>query len=59
MKKITFLLLLFGISWQMDAQCIRTSEYGNITSNNLGLPQTITTCAYSTIEYSTIAGLLV
>jgi hypothetical protein len=65
MKKITLLrwhnlvmlLLLLTYSFS-SAQCIRTAEFGNVVSNNLGQPQTVTTCAYG-IEYSTVANLLV
>ncbi|TBX70172.1 T9SS type A sorting domain-containing protein [Flavobacterium silvisoli] len=65
MKKITlrrghnlallFFLLMYSFS---SAQCIRTAAFGSAVSNNSGVAQTITTCAYAT-EYSTVTGLLV
>ncbi|WP_338378480.1 fibronectin type III domain-containing protein [uncultured Flavobacterium sp.] len=68
MKKITikqmkFFLILFGYFatslLTTNAQCIRTTAFGTVTSNNSGLQQGITTCAYSTVEYSTVNGLIV
>ncbi len=66
MKKITFkqmlpLMILFGFFSttfvSLNAQCIRPNAFGNVVSNNSGLQQGITTCAYSSTEYSTVTGL--
>jgi hypothetical protein len=68
MKKITiknlkFLLILLGYFstslLTINAQCIRPDAFGTVTSNNSGTQQGITTCAYSTAEYSTVNGLIV
>lgn len=64
MKKITLLkwhnlaiaLLLLTYSFA-SAQCIRTTPFSNIVSNNSGATQQINTCAYGT-EYSTVTGLI-
>lgn len=61
MKKITLLsVFLFLIAWGSFAQCIRTSKYPSATvvSNNSGLPQSVTTGAFSS-EYSQLSGLTV
>ncbi|WP_162128084.1 fibronectin type III domain-containing protein [Flavobacterium phycosphaerae] len=65
MRKITLrrwhnlALLLFLLTYSFSsAQCIRTAAFGSGVSNNSGVAQTITTCAYGT-EYSTVTGLLV
>ena len=59
MKKITFILVfLLTFVGGSYAQCITTSPFGSAVSNNLGLPQTISTCNY-TSEYSDVTGLLV
>ena len=59
MKKITYLFLLFLFSLSGSyAQCIRTSQYGDIVSNNFGLPQTISNGVW-TLEYSNVTGLTV
>lgn len=65
MKKITLLkwqnlavvLLLFTYAFG-SAQCIRTAAFGSAVSNNTGIPQTVTTCAYGT-EYSSISALII
>ncbi|WP_339889030.1 fibronectin type III domain-containing protein [uncultured Flavobacterium sp.] len=66
MKKITFkqmlpLIILLGFFSttfvSIKAQCIRPTAFGTVVSNNSGLMQGITTCAYSTEEYSTVTGL--
>ncbi|WP_026706558.1 fibronectin type III domain-containing protein [Flavobacterium soli] len=60
MKKITILsAFLLLLAWGSHAQCIRTALYpsNTVVSNNLGLPQTITTGAY-TSEYSQVSGLI-
>lgn len=59
MKKITFLMFTMLLTWYSNAQCIRTTEFGNIVSNNSGNFQSVTTCAYSTAEYSVVSGLTV
>jgi hypothetical protein len=60
MKKITLLLVfLLSIAMGSYAQCIRPNPFGSIVSNNTGLPQTITTCAYTSEEYSVVSGLSV
>lgn len=61
MKKITFLsVFLLLLAWGSHAQCIRTAAYPSATtpSNNVGLPQTITTGVY-TSEYSQISNVTV
>ena len=65
MKKTTLLkwhnllIALFLLtSTFVGAQCIRTSQFGNVVSNNSGVAQTVTTCAYSSAEYSTVSGLI-
>ena len=66
MKKITFkqmlpLIVLLGFFStafvSLNAQCIRPNAFGNVVSDNSGLQQGITTCAYSSTEYSTVTGL--
>ncbi|WP_333599878.1 T9SS type A sorting domain-containing protein [Flavobacterium sp.] len=64
MKKITLslwqqlaILFLLLTSSFAGAQCIRTTPYLSVASNNSGVPQTIATCAYGT-EYCTVTGLL-
>jgi hypothetical protein len=66
MKKITFkqmfslifLLGFFSTTFvSLNAQCIRPTAFGNVVSDNSGLQQGITTCAYSSAEYSTVTGL--
>ncbi|WP_026703637.1 T9SS-dependent choice-of-anchor J family protein [Flavobacterium soli] len=61
MKKITLLsAFLFLIMWGSQAQCIRTSLYPfqPYVSNNLGLPETVTSGAYSS-EYSQVINLTI
>ncbi len=61
MKKITLLFnLLFLFTIGSYAQCIRTTQFPStaVVSNNLGYPQDITTCAYTT-EFSQLDGLLI
>jgi hypothetical protein len=66
MKKFTFkqmfpLIILLGFFstafLSIKAQCIRPTAFGSAVSNNSGLLQGITTCAYSSAEYSTVTGL--
>ncbi|AFL81453.1 HYR domain-containing protein [Aequorivita sublithincola DSM 14238] len=59
MKKITLtlLLLLFAIGSSFS-QCIATSAFGTIVSNNSGNVQNITTCNFGG-EYGTVSGLLI
>ena len=68
MKKITLkqilplmiLLGFFATSFvSINAQCIRTTAFGTVISNNSGVLQGITTCLYTTAEYSTVTGLIV
>ena len=60
MKKITLLLVFFFAVFSAGyGQCIRTNQFGNIVCNNSGLPQTITTCAYTNAEFSVVSGLSV
>ena len=66
MKKITLLtrllssfFLLFLMTSSVYSQCINTTLFGNAVSNNSGNVQGITTCAYSTVEYSQVSGLTV
>jgi hypothetical protein len=54
---LIMLLLLLTFTFS-TAQCIRTSPYGNAVSDNSGLQQFITGCAYGT-EYSTVSNLVV
>ncbi|WP_121051125.1 T9SS type A sorting domain-containing protein [Lacinutrix venerupis] len=58
MKKITFLLLMLFASFAVSAQCINTTAYLTVTSNNNNVSQQIGTCTYST-EYNTINGIVV
>ncbi len=59
MKKITLVLLLvFFTVGSVFSQCIATSAYGTITSDNSGNVQTITTCNFGG-EYGTVSGLLI
>ena len=66
MKKITskqmmpliILLGFFSTTFvSIKAQCIRPDAFGTVVSNNSGLLQGITTCDFSTSEYSTVTGL--
>jgi hypothetical protein len=61
MKKTTllFLFLIASFSWSYG-QCIRNNQYPSetISSNNIGLSQTITMGAYST-EYSKLDNLII
>ena len=66
MKKITFLnmkgwyllFLMAFVPYLSNGQCINSTPYLNVTSNNTGQIQEIGGCTYST-EYNTISGLLV
>ncbi len=58
MKKTTLLFFTFLLAWTANSQCLRTSEYGNVVSSNAGVAQTITTCAFTTAEYSVVSGLI-
>lgn len=61
MKKITLTLFLLCLGlFSGWSQCINTTQFPSTTvvSNNSGLPQNITNCAY-TSEYSVVGGLIV
>ena len=65
MKKITLLkwqnlaIALFLLAYSFcSAQCIRTAAFGSAVSNNTGVAQIVTTCAYGT-EYSSVSALIV
>ncbi|WP_452223035.1 fibronectin type III domain-containing protein [Lacinutrix chionoecetis] len=58
MKKITFLLLMLFASFAVSAQCINSTAYLTVTSNNNNVSQQIATCTFST-EYNTINGIVV
>jgi len=52
MKKITLcFIFLILLSFKGQAQCIRTYEYLTATSTNLGVPQNLTSCAYTTDNF--------
>ncbi|CAM3705837.1 choice-of-anchor J domain-containing protein [Flavobacterium gelidilacus] len=58
MLPLIILLGFFSTTFvSINAQCIRPDAFGNVVSNNSGLLQGITTCAFSTAEYSTVTGL--
>ena len=56
-SSILFILLLFSIQ-NIYSQCVRSTEYLSVTSNNSGNVQNIATCSYSNTEYNTINGLI-
>jgi Secretion system C-terminal sorting domain len=61
MKKITLLLVfLLAFASRNYAQCIRIPQYPTTTvvSNNLGLPQQISTCNY-TSEHAELSGIAI
>ncbi|MFC6095183.1 T9SS type A sorting domain-containing protein [Flavobacterium qiangtangense] len=59
MKKTTFFFIAMLITLYSSAQCIRPTAFGSAVSNNSGVFQTVTTCAYSTEEYSVVSSLIV
>lgn len=60
MKKFTLLFVFLALAnWSLSAQCIRTYSGPNVASNNLGLLQTIESCAYTTTDFVTVTNLLV
>ena len=60
MKKFTLLFVFLAwASWSLSAQCIRTYSGPNVVSNNMGLPQTISTCAWTTTDFVTVTSLIV
>lgn len=60
MKKFTLLFVFLALTnWSLSAQCIRNSPDQTATSNNLGLPQTVSTCGYTSSDYVTVNGLLI
>lgn len=60
MKKFTLLFVFLALTnWSLSAQCIRTYSGPNVVSNNMGLPQTIGTCAWTTTDFVTVTSLVV
>ncbi|MFY0482663.1 T9SS type A sorting domain-containing protein [Flavobacterium sp. PLA-1-15] len=59
MKKITFLFFLVIIATKMHGQCIKPTQYTSTSSNNMGLPQVMSTCAYTTTDYLLLQDLTV
>ena len=58
MKGWYLLFLMAFVPYLSNGQCINSTPYLNVTSNNTGQIQEIGGCTYST-EYNTISGLLV
>lgn len=59
MKKITFLFFLALIALKSQGQCIQTYQYTTVTSDNMGMPQTITDCGYTTTNYLVLQNMIV
>ena len=60
MKKFTLLFVFLALTnWSLSAQCIRTYSGSNVASNNMGLSQTISTCAWTTTDFVTVTSLVV
>lgn len=60
MKKITlFFVFLALMSIKIHGQCIKTYQVSTVTSNNIGLPQVLQTCAYTTNNFIVLNSLII
>ncbi len=51
MKKITFLFFLVVMGLKSYGQCIKPTQFTSTTSNNMGLPQVMSACGYTTTNF--------
>lgn len=59
MKKITFFVFLALMAMKIHGQCIKPTQFTSTTSNNLGLPQVMSACGYTTTNYLLLQNAIV